>query len=125
MVQDTVYKAPLLSLFNQEEDEFKKSKREKEMLTEEEIQTKTDEDKKSFLGAHPTVVLLEANPILKKMRRVSFGLVDDDSEQRLRMLSSSQVSKKQNIIWRSRLAMPAKDEHANPTGKSYSKRYQT
>jgi len=93
-VQDTVYKAPMLAEFNQEQEEFIKSKGEKEMPTapwsgyqnEDELKDKIlalSEDKRNFLRAPPTgvnfdfeysavashaVVLLEADPRLQKMR---------------------------------------------------------
>eukprot|EP00090_Calanus_glacialis_P013951 TRINITY_DN2258_c0_g1_i1.p1 TRINITY_DN2258_c0_g1~~TRINITY_DN2258_c0_g1_i1.p1 ORF type:complete len:507 (-),score=199.74 TRINITY_DN2258_c0_g1_i1:528-2048(-) len=94
VVQDTVYKAPMLAEFNQEQEEFIKSKGEKEMPTapwsgyqnEDELKDKIlalSEDKRNFLRAPPTgvnfdfeysavashaVVLLEADPRLQKMR---------------------------------------------------------
>jgi len=94
VVQDTVYKAPLLAEFNQEQEEFIKSKGEKEVPTapwsgyqnEDELKDKIlalSEDKRNFLRAPPTgvnfdfeysavashaVVLLETDPRLQKMR---------------------------------------------------------
>jgi len=94
VVQDTVYKAPMLAEFNQEQEEFIKNKGEKEMPTapwsgyqnEDELKGKIlalSEDKRNFLRAPPTgvnfdfeysavashaVVLLEADPRLQKMR---------------------------------------------------------
>merc|ERR1719470_75966 len=94
VVQDTVYKAPMLAEFNQEQEEFIKSKGEKEMPTapwsgyqnEDELKDKIlalSEDKRNFLRAPPTgvnfdfeysavashaVVLLAADPRLQKMR---------------------------------------------------------
>jgi len=94
VVQDTVYKAPMLAEFNQEQEEFIKSKGDKEMPTapwsgyqnEDELKDKIlalSEDKRNFLRAPPTgvnfdfeysavashaVVLLEADPRLQKMR---------------------------------------------------------
>jgi len=93
-VQDTVYKAPMLAEFNQEQEEFIKSKGDKEMPTapwsgyqnEDELKGKIlalSDDKRNFLRAPPTgvnfdfeysavashaVVLLEADPRLQKMR---------------------------------------------------------
>merc|ERR1719357_2171348 len=93
-VQDTVYKAPMLAEFNQEQEEFIKSKGDKEMPTapwsgyqnEDELKDKIlalSEDKRNFLRAPPTgvnfdfeysavashaVVLLETDPRLQKMR---------------------------------------------------------
>jgi len=94
VVQDTVYKAPILAEFNQEQEEFIKSKGDKETPTapwsgyqnEDELKDKIlalSEDKRNFLRAPPTgvnfdfeysavashaVVLLEADPRLQKMR---------------------------------------------------------
>merc|ERR1719357_151696 len=94
VVQDTVYKAPLLAEFNQEQEEFIKSKGEKEVPTapwsgyqnEDELKGKIlalSDDKRNFLRAPPTgvnfdfeysavashaVVLLEADSRLRKMR---------------------------------------------------------
>eukprot|EP00091_Calanus_sinicus_P023229 TRINITY_DN7731_c0_g1_i1.p1 TRINITY_DN7731_c0_g1~~TRINITY_DN7731_c0_g1_i1.p1 ORF type:complete len:334 (+),score=128.29 TRINITY_DN7731_c0_g1_i1:283-1284(+) len=67
VVQDTVYKAPMLAEFNQEQEEFIKSKGEKEMPTapwsgyqnEDELKDKIlalSEDKRNFLRAPPTGV---------------------------------------------------------------------
>jgi len=93
-VQDTVYKAPMLAEFNQEQEEFIKSKGDKEMPTapwsgyqnEDELKGKIlalSDDKRNFLRAPPTgvnfdfeysavashaVVLLEADSRLQKMR---------------------------------------------------------
>eukprot|EP00092_Neocalanus_flemingeri_P106565 GFUD01136736.1.p1 GENE.GFUD01136736.1~~GFUD01136736.1.p1 ORF type:complete len:506 (+),score=198.93 GFUD01136736.1:188-1705(+) len=94
VVQDTVYKAPMLAEFNQEQEEFIKSKGEREMPTapwsgyqnEDELKDKIlalSEDKRNFLRAPPTgvnfdfeysavashaLVLLDADPRLQKMR---------------------------------------------------------
>jgi len=94
VVQDTVYKAPILAEFNHEQEEFIKSKGDKETPTapwsgyqnEDELKDKIlalSEDKRNFLRAPPTgvnfdfeysavashaVVLLEADPRLQKMR---------------------------------------------------------
>jgi len=94
VVQDTVYKAPMLAEFNHEQEEFIKSKGDRETPTapwsgyqnEDELKDKIlalSEDKRNFLRAPPTgvnfdfeysavashaVVLLEADPRLQKMR---------------------------------------------------------
>jgi len=94
VVQDTVYKAPMLAEFNQEQEEFIKSKGDKETPTapwsgyqnEDELKDKIlslSEDKRNFLRAPPTgvnfdfeysavashaVVLLAADQRLQKMR---------------------------------------------------------
>eukprot|EP00092_Neocalanus_flemingeri_P045900 GFUD01051497.1.p1 GENE.GFUD01051497.1~~GFUD01051497.1.p1 ORF type:complete len:345 (-),score=126.50 GFUD01051497.1:218-1252(-) len=94
VVQDAVYMPPLLVEFNQDQEDFIKSKEKKEMPTapwtgfqnEDELKTKIielSEDKRNFLRAQPTgvkfdfetlaiayhaEVLLEADPRLQKMR---------------------------------------------------------